>query len=305
MGVAQEIAAGIGEVLGLDENNDGVKDPRFCVGIPSGQVINAATNSKSTVLIDYNYLPIRCRACGDTKHCLKDCALRAGNHRTAASQKKNSNRNRSTQSHGQRGANNRPDNANTSSSPSKQPEVDNEGFQRPKHKGWRHPGPNFREEGNGGPTTGGGNSSEAAGGADNRNGDINPDARTLDARTTNEVFGTVQQNNEEVPQRQERGQQEVSEHRRRDGPATGEAEDTRALFGEGTLIFGSEPEGSSGHSGTDNRGRNRNLDVEQNIRNNQVVLYNDRTMGRSNGIRVVTQTITDGRTVERWPQRHL
>jgi hypothetical protein len=38
IGVAQEIAARIGEVLGVDESNDGIKDPRFCVRLSSGNV---------------------------------------------------------------------------------------------------------------------------------------------------------------------------------------------------------------------------------------------------------------------------
>jgi hypothetical protein len=144
MEVAKEIAARIGEVLGVDEGNDGVKDPRFCVGIPSGggwehsmQVTNGANNTKSTILIDYNYLPIRCRACGDTTHCLKDCPLRTGQSKFAPRQKNQE----------QHGAGHRPASRNAGNNNGKQPEVDSEGFQKPKYKGWRHPGPSSRGEG--------------------------------------------------------------------------------------------------------------------------------------------------------------
>lgn len=80
MGVIREIVAGIGEILGEDDSINGTKDPRFYVGLPAGcgwepsvTVTNPVTSQKHTILIDYNFLPIRCRACGDTQHCLKDC----------------------------------------------------------------------------------------------------------------------------------------------------------------------------------------------------------------------------------------
>jgi hypothetical protein len=80
IGVAREITEGIGEILGIDESNDGVKDPRFCVGIPVGGgwehsavVTNSVTKQKHTIHIDYDFLPIRCRVCGDIQHCLKEC----------------------------------------------------------------------------------------------------------------------------------------------------------------------------------------------------------------------------------------
>jgi hypothetical protein len=81
IGVAQEIAAGIGEILGADESNDGIKDPRFCVGLHVGGGWEPSIVVTNSILIDYNFLPIRCRVCGDTQHCLKDCPQRKDHER--------------------------------------------------------------------------------------------------------------------------------------------------------------------------------------------------------------------------------
>jgi hypothetical protein len=84
-GVAHQIAAGIGEVLGSDIGTNSSDDPRFCLGLESGRgwqtsvvITNSATQLNSGVLIDYNFLPIRCRYCLNTAHCVKDCPLRPG-----------------------------------------------------------------------------------------------------------------------------------------------------------------------------------------------------------------------------------
>jgi hypothetical protein len=157
MGVAKEIAAGIGEVLGVDESNDGIKDPRFCVGLPSGggwehsvQVTNAATSTTSIVLVNYNYLPIRCRVCGDTTHCLKDCTTRAGyeraRNRSTPNQRQNQAGSRANPKQGQPAAGPSHDHGPEGGQARKQPEVDDDGFQQQKHKGWRRPGPSVRRE---------------------------------------------------------------------------------------------------------------------------------------------------------------
>jgi hypothetical protein len=144
MGVAQEIAAGIGEVLGTEDANDSLKDPRFCVGLSAGGgweqsvvVTNPITKQKHTILIDYNFLPIRCRACGDTTHCLKECPQRQEQGRSKG------------KSFQPRDKENRPGPGRSGQDPrthrqkprensgTKQPEIDEEGFQRPKQKSWR------------------------------------------------------------------------------------------------------------------------------------------------------------------------
>jgi hypothetical protein len=82
-GVIQQIAARIGEVLDSDPNNRGANDPRFCVSLQSSQgweqsviVTSAITKKKTTILIDYNHLPIRCKFCFNTSHCVKECPNR-------------------------------------------------------------------------------------------------------------------------------------------------------------------------------------------------------------------------------------
>ena len=86
MGVLH-IAAGIGEVLGTD-NSSNPEEPRFCLALdahlgwePSITVTNETTQIKPTILIDYNFLPIRCRLCLDTSHCVRDCPSRPSHRR--------------------------------------------------------------------------------------------------------------------------------------------------------------------------------------------------------------------------------
>lgn len=81
--VAMEIAEGIGELIGLDSSNDHSQDPRFCIALDSSKgwesevyVTNETTQITKKILIDYNLLPIRCRFCLDTQHCVKDCPER-------------------------------------------------------------------------------------------------------------------------------------------------------------------------------------------------------------------------------------
>jgi hypothetical protein len=84
LGVCHQIAAGIGEILGTNEANGRAEDPKFCVALdsragwePSVVVRNSITQTKVTILIDYNFLPIRCRYCFSTEHCIKDCPARS------------------------------------------------------------------------------------------------------------------------------------------------------------------------------------------------------------------------------------
>lgn len=85
-GVAQQIAEGIGELLGADSANSKTEDPRFCLAlssvlgwVPSVTVYNEKTKTNITILIGYNYLPLRCRYCLDTKHRIRDCPARLEN----------------------------------------------------------------------------------------------------------------------------------------------------------------------------------------------------------------------------------
>jgi hypothetical protein len=82
--VSHQIAVGIGEVLGADEANGSLEDPKFCLALDSGAgweptvlVTNSISQTKATILIDYNYLPIRCRYCLSTDHCIKDCPIKS------------------------------------------------------------------------------------------------------------------------------------------------------------------------------------------------------------------------------------
>ena len=82
-GIAHQIAVGIGEVLGTDTGASGLADPRFYPGLDSRSgweslvsVTNLATQITSVILIDYTFLPIRCRYCFNTIHYVKDCLIR-------------------------------------------------------------------------------------------------------------------------------------------------------------------------------------------------------------------------------------
>jgi hypothetical protein len=82
-GVSHQIAACIGEVLGADDANGSSEDPKFCLALDSGAgwepslvVTNSTSETKATILIDYHFLPIRCRYCFSTKHCINDCSAK-------------------------------------------------------------------------------------------------------------------------------------------------------------------------------------------------------------------------------------
>ena len=67
LGVAAEIVAELGELVGSDKDNTYNSDQRFCVSLKSreGYRIQVAIKNESTVLfqksIDYGNLSIRCR----------------------------------------------------------------------------------------------------------------------------------------------------------------------------------------------------------------------------------------------------
>jgi hypothetical protein len=80
-GVAHEILARIGKLIGEAASNSNRFDPRFCVLIPFGVgweslvvVDNSYMKAKVEVMIDYDNLPIRCKFCYDTSHYFKDCS---------------------------------------------------------------------------------------------------------------------------------------------------------------------------------------------------------------------------------------
>lgn len=77
---AQELAAGIGVVLGRHRNNSMSSDQKFCVAVQSGKPFdleiiteNPVTGEAVTIQVDYNNLPIRCRLCLSTSHLIRDC----------------------------------------------------------------------------------------------------------------------------------------------------------------------------------------------------------------------------------------
>ena len=84
-GVAQEIAATLGKVLGKDGQNSYFKDPRFCIALDTSQgweteieIENRLTGRLTTILVDYANLPIRCRYCCDLHHQVNVCPQRSG-----------------------------------------------------------------------------------------------------------------------------------------------------------------------------------------------------------------------------------
>jgi hypothetical protein len=75
------IAGTLGEVIGIDTANDTAQDPRFCVNlnINEGWVTTIDLEAEGVsagpqqILVDYDRLPIRCRACQSWKHRVRDC----------------------------------------------------------------------------------------------------------------------------------------------------------------------------------------------------------------------------------------
>ena len=74
-GVAQEIAASLGKVLGRDAQNSYFKDPRFCIALDTStgwetelEIEDRVTGKLIPIIVDYANLPIRCRYCQALDH---------------------------------------------------------------------------------------------------------------------------------------------------------------------------------------------------------------------------------------------
>jgi hypothetical protein len=78
---AVAIAESLGEVIGMDVENDYAKDPRFCINleISKGWVTSIDLECEGgilapqKILVDYDKLPIRCRICLSWKHKANEC----------------------------------------------------------------------------------------------------------------------------------------------------------------------------------------------------------------------------------------
>jgi hypothetical protein len=78
---ALAIAESLGEVIGIDTANDTAKDPRFCINlmVNEGWVMSITLESEDgtgpaqSMIVDYDRMPIRCRACQSWKLRVRDC----------------------------------------------------------------------------------------------------------------------------------------------------------------------------------------------------------------------------------------
>lgn len=87
-GVAQEIAASLGKVLGKDAQNTYFKDPKFCIALDTSvgwktelEIEDRLTGKLIPILVDYANLPIRCRYCNDLNHQSNACLQKSGSAR--------------------------------------------------------------------------------------------------------------------------------------------------------------------------------------------------------------------------------
>ena len=87
-GVALEIAASLGKVLGKDTQNSYFKDPRFCIALDTTldwvtklEIEDRFISKLIPILVDYANLPIRCRYCNDLSHQIRECPQRNGSMR--------------------------------------------------------------------------------------------------------------------------------------------------------------------------------------------------------------------------------
>ena len=77
------IAESLGEVIGFDTANESTKDPRFCVNLDISKgwatcielVCEGGILPPQKIMIDYDKLPIRCRACLSWKHKASECNI--------------------------------------------------------------------------------------------------------------------------------------------------------------------------------------------------------------------------------------
>ena len=78
---ALAIAKSLGEVIGIDTSNESARDPRFCVNfsVSKGWVTSIDLETEDGILttqkiiVDYDRLPMRCKACHNWKHRVRDC----------------------------------------------------------------------------------------------------------------------------------------------------------------------------------------------------------------------------------------
>jgi hypothetical protein len=78
---ALDIAGMLGDVIGIDTSNETAKDPRFCINlaVSEGWVTSIDLETEGgilpvqKVLVDYDKLPMRCKACHSWKHRVRDC----------------------------------------------------------------------------------------------------------------------------------------------------------------------------------------------------------------------------------------
>lgn len=78
---AYNIAESMGEIIGIAISNEEDKDPRFCINLyfSKGWVTSISLEVEEGILppqiviVDYDSLPIRCKACMSWKHKVKDC----------------------------------------------------------------------------------------------------------------------------------------------------------------------------------------------------------------------------------------
>ena len=87
--MSHQIAAGIGEVIGVAKTNSEQLEPKFFVLLPSSLgwessvwIENSYTNIEMYVLIDYDNLSIRCKSYLKVSHYVRDCPLRSNTQTT-------------------------------------------------------------------------------------------------------------------------------------------------------------------------------------------------------------------------------
>ena len=80
---AFDIASTLGEVIGIDTSNEWARDPRFCVNlmVSKGWVTSIDLETENgtlptqKVIVDYDKLPMRCKACHSWLHRVRDCTM--------------------------------------------------------------------------------------------------------------------------------------------------------------------------------------------------------------------------------------
>jgi hypothetical protein len=117
---ALAIAESLGEIIGMDVENDNAKDPRFCINleISKGWVTcidlecEGGILAPQKIMVDYDKLPIRCRICLSWKHKANECQEMQGRppRRPMHGRSNNSHYNQQTEK-------------------GKDPDIDEEGFQ--------------------------------------------------------------------------------------------------------------------------------------------------------------------------------